>query len=150
MCYYSRLSRFGFGFNVSKYTSSINCCGTQTLATAKALEFAIDLGFSSVILKGDSEILVKSLMDDSLSLASFGLLIQDVKTYAKLFQCISFSHVCREGNDVAHNLARHSCHVTGFSMWMEDVSSHTFAVYQADLLLLNKICSPFLKKKKKK
>ena len=105
----------------------------KTLAVAKALEFAIDLGFSSIILEGDSEILMKSLMDDSLSLASFRLLIQDVKTYAELFQCISFSHVHREGNDVAHNLARHACHVTSFSMWMEDVSSHTFIVYQADL-----------------
>ena len=105
----------------------------KTLVVAKALEFAIDLGFSSIILEGDSEILMKSLMDDSLSLASFGLLIQDVKTYAELFQCISFSHVHREGNDVAHNLARHACHVTSFSTWMEDVSSNTFIVYQADL-----------------
>ena len=51
----------------------------------------------------------------------------------KFFQCISFSHVRREGNIVAYNLARHACHVTGFSVWMENVPPHTLAAYQADL-----------------
>ena len=40
---------------------------------------------------------------------------------ARLFTCISFQHVGRVGNNVAHNLARHAHHVTGFSVWMEDV-----------------------------
>ena len=34
---------------------------------------------------------------------------------AHLFTCISFQHVGRVGNDIAHNLARHARHVTGFS-----------------------------------
>ncbi|KAK9989613.1 hypothetical protein SO802_029852 [Lithocarpus litseifolius] len=105
----------------------------EALAALKALEFAADLGLFNVILEGDSEILINALMDNSLSLASFGLLIQDIKAYAEFFQCISFSHVRREGNIVAHNLARHACHVTGFSVWMEDVPFHTLAAYQADL-----------------
>ena len=62
----------------------------KTLAAAKALEFSIDLGFVSAILEGDSEIVMKALTNDSASLASFGLLIRDVKTYAEQFQCISF------------------------------------------------------------
>ena len=37
-------------------------------------------------------------MEDLLSLASFGLLIQDVKAIDESFQCISFSHVRKEGN----------------------------------------------------
>ena len=38
----------------------------------------------------------------------------------------------RDGNAVAHNLARHARHVTGFSVWMEDVPIHTLVAYQAD------------------
>ena len=105
----------------------------EALAALKALEFAADLGLISTVLEGDSKILMNALMDNSLSLASFGLLIQDIKAYAEFFRCISFSHVCREGNIVAHNLPRHACHVTGFSVWMENVPFHTLATYQADL-----------------
>ena len=36
-----------------------------------------------------------------------------------------FQHVGRVGNTVAHNLARHARHVTGFSIWMEDVPIRT-------------------------
>ena len=51
---------------------------------------------------------MNALKDDSTSMASLGLLIQDVKTYVEQFQCISFSHVGREGNFVTHNLIRHA------------------------------------------
>ena len=106
---------------------------TETITAARALEFALELGLNSIILEGDYEILMKSLMEDSLSIASSGLLIQDVEVIAESFQCIMFSHVRREGNKVAHNLTRHLCHVIGFSIWMEDVSSHTLVAYKADL-----------------
>ena len=51
------------------------------MAAKIALEFALELGLDSAILEGVFEILVNSLMEDSLSLASFGLLIQDVKAH---------------------------------------------------------------------
>nr|POF26531.1 hypothetical protein CFP56_65626 [Quercus suber] len=55
-------------------------------------------------LEEDSEIVINALNEDSHSLASFGLPIQDVKCFANLFHCIRFSYVHREGNSVAHNL----------------------------------------------
>lgn len=88
----------------------------ETLAAAKALEFASDLSLGKVILEGDSETIFNSLDDNSPSLAPFCLLIQDIKNYANLFQCISFLHVRREGNNAAHNLVRHVGHVIGFSV----------------------------------
>ena len=77
----------------------------KTLTALKALQFAADLSLNDVILEGDSEIVINALNEDSHSLSSFGLPIQDVKCFANLFHCIRFSHVRREGNSVAHNLA---------------------------------------------
>ena len=76
---------------------------------------------------------MSALRDPSLSIASFGLLVQDAQWLARFFTCISFQHVGRVGNNVAHNLARHARHVTGFSVWMEDVPIQVFTAYQADL-----------------
>ena len=105
----------------------------ETLAACRALEFSLELGFDKAILEGDSLIVMTALKDPSPSLASFGLLVQDTQCLARSFTCISFQHVSRIGNTVAHNLARHARHVTGFSVWMEDVPIQVFTAYQADL-----------------
>jgi len=105
----------------------------ETSAATKVLEFSLELGFIKVILEGDSESVMKALQNDSPSLASFGLLIRDAQSAANLFTCIRFLHVGRNGNSGAHNLARYARHVTGFSIWMEDVPFQTLAVYHADL-----------------
>ena len=91
------------------------------------------MGLSKVILEGDSEIVINALNENLQSFVSFGLLIQDVKNIANYFHCISFPHVHRDGNCVAYHLTKHARHVTGFSVWIEDVPSYTFGTYQADL-----------------
>ena len=93
----------------------------ETLAACRALEVSLELGFDKVILEGDSMIIMATLRDPSISLAAYGLLVRDAQLMASLFTCISFQHIGRVGNNVAHNLARHAHHVTGFSVWMEDV-----------------------------
>ena len=101
----------------------------ETLAACRALEFSLELGFDKAILEGDSLIVMTALRDPSPSLASFGLLVQDAQCLARSFTCISFQHVGRVGNTVAHNLARHARHVTGFLVWMEDVPIQVFTAY---------------------
>ena len=108
----------------------------ETLTASKALQCVADLSLNDVSLEGDSEIIINTLNEDSHSLASFGLPIQDVKCFANLFHCIRFSHVRKEGNSVAHILTRHARHVTGFQVWMEDVPSHTIATYQTVLPII--------------
>ena len=46
--------------------------------------------------------------------------------------CVSFSHVRRSGNKIAHNLARHSRNVRGLSVWVEDVPPHLVDVLFAE------------------
>ena len=95
------------------------------MAACRALEFALELGLDKGILEGDSLTVMAAFKDDSASLASFGLLVRDAQSLGGLFNCIRFLHVGRDGNVVTHNLARHARHVTGFSIWMEDVPIRT-------------------------
>ena len=46
---------------------------------------------------------------------------------------ISFSHVRRIGNSVAHTLAKHARHVSGYMMWMKDIPPHFHYVLEADV-----------------
>ena len=78
----------------------------EALAARKALELAFDYDLDRVILEGDYEILMKTLQTNSKSLAQFGKIAEDIRVYASMFKDISFSHVSRNCNSVAHSLAR--------------------------------------------
>ena len=83
------------------------------------------------------------------SFAFFGLLITYALLYTVTFNHISFSHTCRQGNSIAHNLARHARHVNSLAVWMEDVTPHLNDILLVDygqFPLFNIIQIFFLKK----
>lgn len=47
-----------------------------------ALQFSLDLWITKVIVEGDSQLIINSLISYEVSLASLGLLIQDAKIFA--------------------------------------------------------------------
>ena len=59
-------------------------------------------------------------------------MVDEAKELAKDFTYIEFSHVLRQKNSTAHNIARHARHVSEYSVWMEDVPPHLFSIIQAD------------------
>ena len=101
----------------------------EALAAARGINFAVELGFSSVIIEGDSEAIIKALKSNEESLATYGHVISAVRPAIDAFRNISFSHTRRQGNAIAHNLARH---VIGYLVWMEDVPLHVCNVLIVD------------------
>ena len=49
----------------------------EVIAAKKALQFAKDLGLSSIVLEGDSKITIDGLMGEDSSLAEYGHLIDE-------------------------------------------------------------------------
>ena len=101
----------------------------EALAAARAINFATELGFSLVIIEGDSEAIIKALESNEESLATYGHMISAVRPAIDAFRNISFSHTRRQGNDITHNLARY---VSSHLVWMEDVPLHVRDVLIAD------------------
>lgn len=62
----------------------------EALAARRAIEFALEVGITQAIIKGDSDIIFKDLTSPGLSLALHGYLIHDVKQLANAFTNISF------------------------------------------------------------
>ena len=105
----------------------------DTMATRRALEFAMEIGVHKVILEGDCEILIKALQSNSHSFAHFGHLAEDVKYLASKFQSYNLSHICRQCNVVAHTLAKRAILNLHLLVWMEDVPPDDLSVLQANL-----------------
>ena len=81
---------------------------TEALAARKALMFAHELGFQSVILEGDALGLIQALKSQEQNVCPLSLLVEDVKVYSNHFRRVLYSHIKRNGNSIAHSLAKHA------------------------------------------
>ena len=103
------------------------------MAIATVLSFATQLGFHRGILEFDSLVLVSALIKNSTYLSTDGLLLDDIRFYASFFNQLLYSHVKREGNKVAHKLAKHALCISNFLVWMEDVPPPIRSFVQDDI-----------------
>ena len=71
------------------------------------------------------------------SLSPTGLLIEDVKVFANNFVRLLYSHIKRNGNRVAHSLAKNALCILDFQVWMEDVPSYFVSILQLDVVELH-------------
>ena len=90
----------------------------EVLAARSAICLAKDLNFSKVIFEGDSEIIIKTINKGELMSSSFGHILNDINLLSKSFQQVSFCHTRRQGNRVAHGLARMACNFSDYQVWM--------------------------------
>ena len=78
----------------------------EALAACRALILEQEIGFTRVVLEGDSQTLITALKTDSHTLAHFGHIVQDIQYLASSLSDVSYSHVRNQCNTVAHSLAR--------------------------------------------
>ena len=106
----------------------------EILAARGALCFAKDLGFNKLIMEGDSEIIIKALSSNGLFASSFGHIVQDIKMVSSSLGSVLFNHTRRQGNRVAHELARLACNFVNFQSWMEDVPPGVKVMYASEVI----------------
>ena len=93
----------------------------EVMAVATALVFASNLGFQRAIFETDLLVLVKALREGMEFHSAVGLVLDEIRHTVNFFNDLHYSHVKREGNIVAHKLARHAICVLDVVVWMEDV-----------------------------
>ena len=72
-------------------------------------------------MEGDCQVLMQALKYDSPFLSTDGIILDAVRSKARCFSKLHYSHVKREGNIVAHILAHFVLNVLDYSVWLEDV-----------------------------
>ena len=79
---------------------------------------------------------MKALRCKDNGLTPFAHLINDVSLFSGLFSELSYSHIGRDGNKVAHSLTRLALTSPSCTMWMKDVPYRTLPFVQANLAAL--------------
>ena len=91
---------------VEKLNQAYKAKEIEALVALKALQFAFDLGFQNAILERDLLGLIKALKAED---HNFGC-----KLVANNFVSLLYSHIKRNSNSVAHNLAKHAICISDF------------------------------------
>ncbi|XP_075655138.1 uncharacterized protein LOC142625345 [Castanea sativa] len=105
----------------------------EALATRRALEFALELGFDDITLEGDSEILIKNLMNGESKLTHCGNIAADILFLLSHFSKVKLSFIRRHCNRLAHSLTRRAIIPPLMSIWMEEIPPDFASVFLADL-----------------
>ncbi|KAL0005643.1 hypothetical protein SO802_013204 [Lithocarpus litseifolius] len=113
--------------------SAASVTEVEALAAIRALEFAMELGFDDITLEGDSELLIKNLINEGSKLTHYGNIKADILFLLSHFSKVSLSFVRRHCNRLAHSLARRAIIPPIMSVWMEEIPPDLASVFLADL-----------------
>ncbi|KAK8976633.1 hypothetical protein V6N11_057233 [Hibiscus sabdariffa] len=105
----------------------------EALACQQAVQLAKDVGFSNVIIEGDSLTVIKKINAGSHDRSVIAPIIADIKELAKNFGAISFRFVRREANKAVHVLAREcrSCQTPCY--WLEEAPMEATTAAEVDI-----------------
>lgn len=93
--------------------------GFELLAIFRGLQQCATMGLSNIIVKSDSLLSIEALKDDSMTNSFLGVLYNEIKKLARCLESCLFSHVYKEGNMVAHKLAKYALKVESIDVWWD-------------------------------
>ena len=91
--------------------------------------FGLEVGISEAVLEGDCQTVMQALKEGGSNLALVKPLILDALSQSSSFTKLLYSHTKRDGNKLAHSLARHFINVDNYVVWMKDVPTHLFSIF---------------------
>ena len=108
---------------------------------AKAVElglmFARDLSIRDFTLESDSLTLINALQDLSPPPLSVAALVFSSVAMSHSFRCVDFSHVSRNGNKLAHLLARHALGIADLSIWVKEIPYFLEQALNQDVVVIS-------------
>ncbi|KAL0008216.1 hypothetical protein SO802_009718 [Lithocarpus litseifolius] len=105
----------------------------EALAARRAVEFAKELSLFDIILEGDCLRVVQALSASGGCNTLYGHVVNETKRLGAGLRHCSYQHVCREGNKLAHGLARRAVSSADIDVWVEDLPEDLDVVFQSDL-----------------
>ena len=98
----------------------------ELLVARRVVVFAVELGLQQISFEGDANGVIKALSQRDVTHSPVGHLVKDhlVKDFRSIASSLgtfSLSHTRRQGNNVAHALARRALFSFPLLVWMEDV-----------------------------
>ena len=85
------------------------------------VQFALEIGLTQVVVRGDSVTIIEALKNGTGQFASYGNILDDIRFQSTCFQYVEFSYTSRVCNSVVVALAKKASFGGGFQVWLEDL-----------------------------
>ena len=105
----------------------------EALAAKRAVRFPLELSLFSVELEGDCSKVISTLNASKSCNTLFGHVTDECRRFSTSLRFWKFQHVRREGNRLAHALARIAILSADTNVWVESLPSDLDDVFQLDL-----------------
>ena len=109
----------------------------ELLACRRSMEFAVDAGFTKLIIEGDNVNVMQAISSSRINCSLLGYVVDDIR---HLVHCLEWARIRitrRDGNKVAHALAKHYRNSLDNDVyWMEDSPPPAVEALIQDVLLL--------------
>ena len=103
-----------------KIWASLKAVEVEVKAVETELQFAKVLLIHDFILESDSLLLNNALKELSPPPSTVAAIIYSSLSVSREFRQVEFSHVRRQGNKLAHLLAKYAHGIDDFSIWLEE------------------------------
>ena len=105
----------------------------EALVASWAVAFARELSLFKVIFEGDCRRIIKAINTKEPCHTLFGHIIEEIWSLTPSLMTCNFQHVKREGNNLAHVLARRAVVSTDTDVWVEELHVDLDDVFNLDL-----------------
>ncbi|KAK3182991.1 hypothetical protein Dsin_030277 [Dipteronia sinensis] len=105
----------------------------EAIAILRGIQFSKDYGFSPCIFESDAEVVIRWINDRSHLESVCGVILSDTNSLIAEMVGVCFGYVPRQGNRVAHFLAKNALLLTKDMFWMEEYLYGVAKAVQMDM-----------------
>ena len=101
--------------------ASLGPLEVETKAFEAGLQLARDTSLQDIVLEGNSLVIVRALCGLSYPPSSVASLILGMQLFSSKFHMVNVSHVRRQGNKLAHIIAKYALSIDDSIVWIEEI-----------------------------
>ena len=105
----------------------------EAKALLRGLELALKHGFLRLEVESDCLSVINIISGAAFDDSYLGLIVHEILSIAQSFEVISFKHIFREANSVAHSFAKYAA-VNQEAVWVRDVPNCFHDCIHSDIL----------------
>ncbi|KAG6697711.1 hypothetical protein I3842_09G215400 [Carya illinoinensis] len=133
---FSDLGRSGVGVVLRDHTGKVLMAVSQTelemggseplelMVIFRGIQMCATMGIPKLMVESDSLLCIEGLWYNNMHQSMLGGLYSEIQSLVARYVCCEFSHVYREGNQVAHGLARTASSIVYIAVWWDCIPDY--------------------------